>query len=283
MNEEQKMQINSALNNSGIQFALPQTVQPVWKTQRQVSSVQYDPNKLKALLEALKVKRPQMSRGEIIGNALANMPEARSFTGGFGEEIINPWAAGLTNFARGFGSAYAAKKQAERERLEQEREDAIKAAQLENEANKQAITEEIAKDYIKFNDPNGKTFQQLQQEETQKQAVLNALHELDDLAKNGGITSLNKSTENWMLSGDSSKNIGRREQALSTLVPLTAKVAHDAGISGINSVGEAMLYLGIPTNATSKQIEGMLPGIIKKLGLEEEFYQRSPINNGMAF
>lgn len=181
MNEEQKMQINSALNNSGIQFALPQTVQPVWKTQRQVSSVQYDPNKLKALLEALKVKRPQMSRGELIGNALANMPEARSFTGGFGEEIINPWAAGLTNFARGFGSAYAAKKQAERERLEQEREDAIKAAQLENEANKQAITEEIAKDYIKFNDPNGKGAQE-QAEREEAMAQVNMLEkQLEDI------------------------------------------------------------------------------------------------------
>ena len=64
---------------------------------------------------------------------------------------------------------------------------------------------------------------------------------------------------------------------------MTAKVAHDAGISGINSVGEAMLYLGIPANATSAQIKGMLPGVIKKLGLEKEYYQMSPIEDGLAF
>lgn len=282
MTEDQDLAVRNALSG-GIQFGLPQTIVPVQKMQRTVQGTQYDPEKLAALRTALTRPRPQVTRDEIWANALANYPEARSFTGGFGEEIISPWAEGISAFARSFGNVYGARKAAERENAEKEREDAIKMAEIENEAAKQTVGEQYAQDYIKINDPKAKTAEQLQQEEVQKQAALSALHELDDLAKNGGINSLNKSTENWGLSGESSKNIGRREQALSTLVPLTAKVAHDAGISGINSVGEAMLYLGIPANATSKQIEGMLPGVIKKLGLEEDYYQMSPINNGMAF
>lgn len=281
MTDEQDLAVRTALNG-GIQFGLPQTIVPVNKMQRTVQGTQYDLAKLQALRTALTAPRPQITRDEIWANALANYPEARSFTGGFGEEIISPWAEGISAFARSFGNVYGARKAAQREEAEKAREDAIKIAEIENEATKQAVAEQFAQDYIKVNDPKAKSPQQLQQEEVQKQAALSALHELDDLARNGGINSLNKSTDNWALSGESSKNIGRREQALSTLVPLTAKVAHDAGISGINSVGEAMLYLGIPANATSKQIEGMLPGVIKKLGLEEDYYQMSPANNGFT-
>ena len=155
MNEEQRMQLNSALN-PGIQLALPQTVVPVTKTQHQVQRVQYDPQKLEALKVALGIKRPTMSKWEAIANALAQTPEARSFTGGFGEEIINPWAEGLSNFARGFGRAYAMRKADEREKAEQAREDAIKAAQLDYEASKQQIANQIEQDYMKINDPNAK-------------------------------------------------------------------------------------------------------------------------------
>ena len=279
---EQTAQIQGALNPS-IQFALPQTVVPITKTQRQVQSVQYDPEKIQALIKALQSKRVEPSKMDVLASVLAQAPEAKSYKGGFGEEIINPWASGFSALARGFGEAYTKRSDAKREAENAAREDAIKAAQLEAEASKQAITDTRTDDWMKVNDPSAKTLEQLQKEEEQKQAALSALHTLDDLAKNGGINALNKSTDNWALSGESSKNIGRREQALSTLIPMTAKVAHDAGISGINSVGEAMLYLGIPENATSKQIEGMLPGVIKKLGLESDFYQRSPISDGMAF
>lgn len=155
MNDEQRaMAVNSALNNPGIQLALPQTIQPVTKTQYQVQRTQYDPEKLMALKTALATPRRVMSRDEIWANALANYPEAKSYTGGFGEEIINPWAEGLSNFARSFGSAYAAAKADEREKAEQAREDAIKAAQLDYEASKQNISDQTAEDYIKLNQSN---------------------------------------------------------------------------------------------------------------------------------
>lgn len=317
LTDEQIMQMQSALNPS-IQLALPQTVVPVTKTSSETRGVRYDPAKLQALkmalgagrgdLQPLKAAitapRPVMSNGEAIARALAQYPEARSFTGGFGEEIINPWAVGLSSLARGFGNVYGARAESQREADAQARDDAIKAAeldykaaemarddaikmaQLENDAAKQEYVNQVADDWIKFNvaDKTQDEMRKMLEEEKQRKAAVSALHELSDLAENGNITSLNKSTENWGLSGKSSKNIGRREQALSTLVPMTAKVAHDAGISGINSVGEAMLYLGFPTDATSAQIKGALPGVIKKLGLEEEYYKQSPAaSGGLAF
>lgn len=153
MTAEQMAAVNSALN-PGIQLALPQTIQPITKTQYQVQRTQYDPEKLLALKTALATPRRGISQDEIWANALANYPEAKSYTGGFGEEIINPWGEGLSNFARSFGSAYAAQKADEREKAEQAREDAIKAAQLEYEASKQNISDQTATDYIKLNQSN---------------------------------------------------------------------------------------------------------------------------------
>lgn len=162
MNDEQRLALDHALYGSNIQMALPQTIQPVIKTQYQVQRTQYDPEKLQALKTALATPRRVMSRDEIWANALANYPEAKSYTGGFGEEIINPWAEGLSNFARSFGSAYAAAKADEREKAEQAREDAIKAAQLEYEASKQNVTDQSALDYIKYNDPESQSSEQQQ-------------------------------------------------------------------------------------------------------------------------
>ena len=154
MTDEQDLAVRTALNG-GIQFGLPQTIVPVNKMQRTVQGTQYDPAKLQALRTALTAPRPQITRDEIWANALANYPEARSFTGGFGEEIISPWAEGISAFARSFGNVYGARKAAQREEAEKAREDAIKAAEIENEAAKQAVSEQYAQDYIKVNDPKG--------------------------------------------------------------------------------------------------------------------------------
>lgn len=271
--------VQNALQAGGIQLALPQRLEPVTTKENQVQKVVYDPEKLAAVKAALGIQRPAMSRWEAVANALAQTPEARSFTGGFGEEIINPWASGLSTFARSFGNTYGALKADERTKAEQAREDAIKAAQMEMEASKQNVTDKVTDSQMKVNDPNAKTLEQLQQAQIQEEAALDALRVLDELAKSKEIRSGNKETSDWWLSEKSSKNIGRRDQALSSLIPLTNKVARASGGSGINTVGEMMAYLGIPENATSAQIAGALPGMIKKLGMTEKFYQMTPTAN----
>ena len=166
LTDEQIMQMQSALNPS-IQLALPQTVVPVTKRSYETKGVQYDPAKLQALKDALgagrgdlqplkaaiTAPRPVMSNGEAIARALAQYPEARSFTGGFGEEIINPWAVGLSSLARGFGNVYGARAESLREADAQARDDAIKAAELDYKAAKQEYVNQVADDYIKYNNP----------------------------------------------------------------------------------------------------------------------------------
>ncbi len=273
-------------------MALPQTVIPVTKTETQVQRTQYNPNKLQAVLDALRTPRTvadnRKSAWEIFGNALANIEPVRNSTGAYGMEVANPYIQGLNSFARSFGGAYSARKENERDvrnaELEAQnmaREDAIKATQIAMDADKQVITDQTALDYMKYNDPNGGGVQQQQQ----RDAALSALRELNELAKGGEINALNKSTKNWGLAASSSKNIGRREQALSALLPLTNSIARASGGSGINTIGEMLAYLGVPENATSAQIEGALPGLINKLGFTpEEVYQMSMANNGgLAF
>jgi len=263
--------------------ALPQSVVPVTKTQTQIQRTQYDPNKMKALMDALGAPKSVPGIGEAIANALTKMPESHTYTGGFGEQIINPWEVAISSLARGAGDVYSQRAAAVRDAEEAARENAIKAAQIELDADKQQITSQVAQDYLKVNDPNAKGAGGTpEQQAVQKESALAALKELDDLAKHGGITSMNKSTDNWWLAGSSSKNIGRREQALSALLPLTNAIARASGGSGINTLGEMLAYLGVPENATSKQLEGVLPGLVKKLGLESEFYQMSPVSQAQT-
>lgn len=136
---------------------LPQSVVRTPRTERTVQRTQYDPNKLNAVLAALQKPRSLKTRGEVIAEVLAETPEARSFKGGYGEEIINPWAMGLSSFARAFGAAYKSKKQDEREKELEDRENALKAAQIAMDADKSAITEKYIEDYMKVNDPNAGT------------------------------------------------------------------------------------------------------------------------------
>jgi len=153
--------VQNALQAGGIQLALPQRLEPVTTREHQVQKVVYDPEKLAAVKAALGIQRPAMSRWEAVANALAQTPEARSFTGGFGEEIINPFASGFSTFARNFGNVYSALKADERTKAEQAREDAIKAAEMEMEASKQNVTDKVTDSQMKVNDPNAKSTQEM--------------------------------------------------------------------------------------------------------------------------
>lgn len=135
-------QLNNSVSAPGVQVILPQTMAPAKQTKTTTARVQYDPVKMAALRQALQTPHSRMSGMEAFANALANMPETRSYTGGFGEEIISPWAEGTNAFLRAFGSTYGNRAAALREAREKAREDAIKNAEFENEAAKQNVTHE---------------------------------------------------------------------------------------------------------------------------------------------
>lgn len=129
MTPVQELQLRNALN--------PMT--PSTTTQR----TQYDPAKMQALKAALATPRQTVSGWESFANTLSQTPQAQAFEGGFGEQIIDPWSAGLSSLAQGFGGAYSARKADAREAANQAREDAIKAAELDNEAAKKVITDQV--------------------------------------------------------------------------------------------------------------------------------------------
>lgn len=149
-------------------------------------------------------------------------------------------------------------------------------AKLDNEIDKQKATADYYAgknvDYSKLPVSALKEIaekqEKMQKESEQKAAAQGALKDLYDLAQSGKINALSKSTDNWFLTKESSKRIGKREAALASLLPLTNSVARASGGSGINTLGEMMAYLGMPENATSAQIAGALPGISRKLGIE---------------
>ena len=149
-------------------------------------------------------------------------------------------------------------------------------AKLDNEIDKQKATADYYAgknvDYSKLPVSALKEIaekqEKMQKESEQRAAAQGALKDLYDLAQSGKINALSKSTDNWFLTKESSKRIGKREAALASLLPLTNSVARASGGSGINTLGEMMAYLGMPENATSAQIAGALPGISRKLGIE---------------
>lgn len=280
---EQQMQINSALQ-PGIQMALPQRLEPVTTKEHQVQRTQYDPEKLQALKSALGIARPTMSKWESVANALANTPQPRSFTGGFGEEIISPWAMGLSNFARGFGSAYAARKADEREKAEQAREDAIKAAQLDYEASKQAIADKITDSQVKVNiDPNVKAL--AEQEAAKQKLAQTAYVKLNpnlpnDIRKNakafsyvgreadiggrtpsGGTTGIGERLVAGIAKGalgdEVAKEGGRIKQEMAQYVGAVTDMARAGGATGqmMNSDKEGQRALQIMSNPSAYDAE----------------------------
>ena len=98
-------------------------------------------------------------------------------------------------------------------------------------------------------------------------AAADAIKKLNELSK-GGIGGWNNEADSRWNSKTTANLLGEREAALSALIPITNAVAKASGGSGINTLGEMMAYLGVPENATSAQIAGALPGIIRKMPYE---------------
>jgi hypothetical protein len=191
MNPDQELALRNALGTN-IQMALPQTVQPVIKTQHQVQRTQYDPEKLQALVSALtsprKKQQIEKDRWELLGNALASNIVSPEFEGAYGVKFTNPYLDALSSGVNVFNSIYGAQQQQARDLANQDielenqaREDAIKAAQLEAEATKQAITDQEALDWMKVNDPNAKSIQAAQEQANMKLTLNNMMSDLENI------------------------------------------------------------------------------------------------------
>lgn len=114
------------------------------------------------------------------------------------------------------------------------------------------------------------------EEEAKKAAISaaeNALADLQKLADENSLTSFGSLRAKYSLWGgaeERKKAKGRLAADIAAIGPLVLKKVKEAGASGINTVGEAMLYIGLPENPTSAEIAGALPILKKTLGIETE-------------
>lgn len=101
----------------------------------------------------------------------------------------------------------------------------------------------------------------------------NALQNLEEIAASGNLTRQGYRWANVSPFGGSethNKLKGQVTADIAAIAPLVLKRAKEAGVSGINTVGEAMMYIGLPENPTSEQLAGALPRIRDFLGMNKE-------------
>lgn len=96
---------------------------------------------------------------------------------------------------------------------------------------------------------------------------VNTLQEVADAGRIGNWTRARQKIN--ATSDAQDMDLGKLSTGISQLVPFIMQKAKDAGVSGINTQGEAMLYLGLPENPTSLELKGALPKIRQRLGLPE--------------
>lgn len=120
------------------------------------------------------------------------------------------------------------------------------------------------------------------EEEAKKEAISaaeNALADLQKLADENSLTSfgsLRAKYSPWGGAEERKKAKGRLAADIAAIGPLVLKKVKEAGASGINTVGEAMLYIGLPENPTSAEIAGALPILKKTLGFETPEAEQQP-------
>lgn len=279
-----------AMNNmAGIQFAMPQSVVPVTKKTWSSQSTQYDPNKMQALRDALGLPRPKMTWQEALANTLSQAQNPQAFTGGFGEQFVDPFGTGFASLARGFGNTYGVRAANAREIAEKEREDAIKMAELENEAAKRTVSSQVMDDYVKFNDPNAKGAATEQQRVRTVDGMLNELEEIgtrfdddfkniDDMEKNetrlgresrGALWGIGRSTDERQALNDF---MGWQGNIKNVLVDANRK----AGSGTMSDADAARYEQGISQAKSLPEARAILRQFKKRLelGMDE-----NPVNN----
>lgn len=182
--EDQNNNNGAMLAALGYPMALPQSVEQYPTHKHTVQRTQYDPNKLQALVDALKTPQ-QMEKGkwELLGNALAKNITSPQYEGAYGVKFTDPRTNALATGANMFNDIYGAQKQQERDVANAARENEIKAAQLLADADKSVVTDENGMQWIKYNDPNAKAYAEMR-EQAKNANVLNTLeNNLEDIGR----------------------------------------------------------------------------------------------------
>ena len=96
------------------------------------------------------------------------------------------------------------------------------------------------------------------------QMGIDTLKDIADRDSIGAWTRIRNSLK--MTTDQQEKDLGALSGAIAAIAPQAISRLKAAGVSGVNTLGEFMNYIGLPENATSTQIKGALPLIAQILG-----------------
>ena len=96
------------------------------------------------------------------------------------------------------------------------------------------------------------------------QAGLDTLKDIADRNTIGAWTRFRNATKTS--TEQQEKDLGALSAAIGAIAPHAIFRLKNAGVSGVNTLGEFMTYVGLPENPTSTQIKGALPLIAQILG-----------------
>ena len=100
----------------------------------------------------------------------------------------------------------------------------------------------------------------------------NGLNELKNVADSKDLSAYQGVTQYMPWSGKRvQKAKGKTSAAVAAIAPAAIQRLKDAGVSGVNTLGEFMTYVGLPQNPTSEEIAAAVPIIADILGLENPY------------
>lgn len=98
--------------------------------------------------------------------------------------------------------------------------------------------------------------------------AISGINTLQNLADSDVLDNFSQSSWNIYPSDTTRQAQGQLSSAVAAIAPTAIQRLKDAGVSGVNTLGEFMTYVGLPEKPTSQQIAGALPLIKKILNVE---------------
>lgn len=100
-----------------------------------------------------------------------------------------------------------------------------------------------------------------------QQTLNDSLDDLQQLADSGDLTTWGYRRAAAGFGSESHRNAtGKMKAAIAGIAPVAISRLKEAGVSGINTLGEFFNYVGLPENPTSEELAGALPRIKATLG-----------------
>lgn len=104
------------------------------------------------------------------------------------------------------------------------------------------------------------------------EAAQAGINQLAEVGSRGNIGNWTRARMAMNLSSkDQEQDIGKMSSAIAAIAPTAIQRLKDAGVSGVNTLGEFMTYVGLPEKPTSEQIKGAIPLIAQVAGLKNPY------------